>query len=176
MAAIFGAMPNPAWLRGPVEGIDPTLLPAAHAFMQTMEDIAAAAGDLTAREVWLSPGGAASVGYHLKHLCGATDRLLTYARGRELNEWQKKTAGREKQPGDPPEDGAKLVGFVATAIEDALHELRNTPAEALLQPRAIGREKSPGTVLGCIVHAAEHAQRHAGQAVTTIRVIKGLGL
>jgi hypothetical protein len=30
-------------------------------------------------------------------------------------------------------------------------------------------------VLGLIFHAAEHAQRHAGQIITTARIVRGLG-
>ena len=26
------------WLRGPIEGVEPVLMPAAHAFLQTLED------------------------------------------------------------------------------------------------------------------------------------------
>ena len=35
------------WLRGPVSGIPAEFLPAAHAFLQTMEDVERAAGDLS---------------------------------------------------------------------------------------------------------------------------------
>jgi hypothetical protein len=30
-------------------------------------------------------------------------------------------------------------------------------------------------VIGLLVHAAEHTQRHAGQAMTTARVVRGHG-
>jgi hypothetical protein len=32
----------------------------------------------------------------------------------------------------------------------------------------------PSTVLGLLFHAAEHAQRHVGQAVTTAKVVAGV--
>jgi len=32
----------------------------------------------------------------------------------------------------------------------------------------------PSTVLGCLFHGAEHAARHAGQCVTTIKLVNGL--
>ena len=50
----------------------------------SIEDCEAAARDLTNDELWASPGGVAPVGFHLRHLAGSTDRLLTYARGFDL--------------------------------------------------------------------------------------------
>jgi hypothetical protein len=42
--------------------------------------------------------------------------------------------------------------------------------------RQVGRAQLPSTVLGLLFHAAEHAQRHVGQLVTTSKVIRRLGL
>jgi hypothetical protein len=33
--------------------------------------------------------------------------------------------------------------------------------------------KLPSNVLGLLFHAAEHTQRHVGQAITTAKVVKG---
>ena len=73
------------WLRGPIAGLSDGLMPAAHAFLQTMEDVERAAGDLSIDQLWQTPGGSASVGFHILHLAGSTDRLLTYARGERLS-------------------------------------------------------------------------------------------
>src|SRR6478672_12793456 len=86
------------WLRGPVPGVPDALMPAAHAFLQTMEDVERAAGDLTLEQLWQTPGGAASVGFHILHLAGSTDRLLTYARGERLNADQKAALSAEDSP------------------------------------------------------------------------------
>jgi hypothetical protein len=61
------------------------LTPAAHALLQAAIDIEHAAAPLTTKEVWSTPGGAPSVGFHLRHIAGSIDRLLTYARGRQLS-------------------------------------------------------------------------------------------
>jgi uncharacterized damage-inducible protein DinB len=39
-----------------------------------------------------------------------------------------------------------------------------------VEPRTVGRGKLPSTVLGLLVHAAEHIQRHLGQLLVTVRV------
>jgi uncharacterized damage-inducible protein DinB len=51
--------------------------------------------------------------------------------------------------------------------------LRRTASDTLLDARGVGRQEVPSTVIGLLFHAAEHAARHAGQALTTARIIKG---
>jgi uncharacterized damage-inducible protein DinB len=160
-----------AWLRGPIEGIDPVLLPAAHAFLQTIEDVERALEGLTPEQVWLVPGEAASIGFHLMHLSGATDRLLTYARGTRLNDTQKAALAAEKDP--PRADAAELLAELRRTVDAALAQIRDTPASSVQDSRTVGRAALPTTVLGLIFHAAEHAQRHAGQVVTTVKILKG---
>jgi uncharacterized damage-inducible protein DinB len=159
------------WLRGPVEGVHPALMPAAHAFLQTLEDVERTAAGLTPEQLWLNPGGAASLGFHLRHLSGSTDRLLTYARGERLNDSQKDAFRAES---NPLGDLDTLLAGVRHAIETALAQLRATPPESLAEPRTVGRAALPTTVLGLLFHAAEHSQRHAGQIVTTARIVRGL--
>jgi DinB superfamily len=162
-----------AWLRGPVAGIDPYLMPAAHALVQCREELAAAARDLTKEQLWARPGGAASVGFHLRHVAGSLDRLLTYARGEALTDVQRRAAGMEGTPGDDPDPSALLLG-VSAAVDSALARLRETGGATLLEPRAVGRAGLPSTVLGLIFHAAEHAQRHTGQVIVTSKVVRAL--
>jgi len=164
-----------AWLRGPVPGVDPLLVPAAHAFIQAGEDAARAAVDLTVAELWATPpGDAASIGFHLRHMAGATERLLTYARGVALTPEQFAAAKAEADPGSAPPAAAALLDSLDRAIAGALAELRATPREKILEARAVGRAALPTNVLGLLFHAAEHAQRHAGQLVTTAKLLRGL--
>jgi uncharacterized damage-inducible protein DinB len=165
-----------AWLRGPLEGVNPFLMPAAHALVQAAEDLERAAAPLEAEELWLRPGGAASVGFHLRHIAGSIERLLTYAAGRQLTEEQKQAVAGEAEPGEPPEPAAAVLQAAQAAIERALEVLRATPREALLEPREVGRARLPSTVLGLLFHVAEHTQRHTGQVITTAKIVRGLGL
>jgi uncharacterized damage-inducible protein DinB len=162
-----------AWLRGPLPGIDPYLVPAAHALVQVGEDLERAASDLDAERLWRRPGGAASVGFHLRHVAGSIDRLLTYARGEGLDEAQRAAMAAEGEAGDPPADAAALLLETQLAIARALEAMRGTPRDALLDPREVGRARLPSTVLGILFHLAEHSQRHTGQVVATARVVRG---
>ena len=160
-----------AWLRGPIEAVDAFLQPAAHALVQAREDLDRVTVGISPAHLWLQPNGAASLGFHLRHVAGSLDRLLTYARGSQLDERQHAALKRETEPGTPPEEISTLVEQAKNAIDVALAQLRATRREELLQPRAVGRAGLPSTVLGLLFHAAEHTTRHVGQAITTARVV-----
>ncbi len=166
----MASAPEP-WLAGPVDGVDPYLMPAAHALLHVREELARGARELTPEQLQARPGGAASIAFHLRHVAGSTDRLCTYARGEALDDTQ-----REFLRAEATETGATadaLLAVAHAAIDRALAQLRATPREALLDERRVGRAGLPSTVLGLLFHAAEHAQRHAGQVITTARVVRG---
>lgn len=145
-------------------------MPAVHALLQTVEDIERAVAGLTADQLWQTPGGASSIGFHLMHLSGATDRLLTYARGERLNDAQKAALAAENHP--PRRDAAALLADFRAIVDAALAQIRGTAAASALEPRTVGRAALPTTVLGLLFHAGEHSQRHAGQVVTTARIVR----
>lgn len=162
-----------AWQRGPVPGYDLYLMPAVHALIQAREDLEQLAARVPAAHVWQRPGGAASIGFHVRHTGGALDRLLTYARGEALSDEQRAAARVEGDAGEPEASLADVVAAVSGQIDRALEQLRGTPRERLLEERRVGRAQLPSNVLGLIVHAAEHATRHVGQAVTTAKILAG---
>jgi hypothetical protein len=139
------------WLRGPLAGIDPMLMPAAHTLVQSREDIAAAAAGASDADLWARPGGAASAGFHLRHLAGSLERLMTYALGEKLSPSQFGALAREGEPGAGAD---QLVAEAEAGI--------------------VGRAALPATVLGLVVHAAEHTSRHTGQLITTLKIARGL--
>lgn len=158
------------WLRGPLPGFASPLMPVAHALLQAREEIERATTDVPVDELWRRPGRAASAGYHLEHLAGSLDRLLTYARGESLSDTQRAALARE---GASAIEGAVLVPAVLAQIDRALDQLRRTPVETLAEAREVGRARLPSTVLGLLYHAGEHTTRHVGQLVTTLKVLRG---
>jgi hypothetical protein len=165
-------MPNlpEVWLRGPLPGYPPELMPVAHALLQAREDLERHAGAATVEELWERPGGAAAPGFHIRHLAGSIDRLFTYARGAMLDEEQRSMLTREGEPGAP---AAELISAAQATIDRALAQLRGTARETLLEPREVGRARLPSTVLGVLMHAAEHTTRHLGQMKTTLKILRG---
>jgi uncharacterized damage-inducible protein DinB len=166
-------LPEP-WLRGPVPEIPLLLQPAAHAFIMSREDVAAAVLGLTVEQLWSEPGGVASVGFHLAHLTGSTDRLLTYARAETLSDAQRTTLARERTLSSDRPALDDLLAAWQGMVGRALGQLASTSDGTLLQPRLVGRQQLPSTVLGLLFHAAEHASRHTGQVVTTSKLVRGL--
>jgi hypothetical protein len=161
------------WLRGPVEGFEPLLMPVVHALLQVEEDLTALGQSVPPEHLWLRPGGAASIGFHVRHTGGALDRLLTYARGEMLSAAQKQFLQAEEAAGDPPATLEVVTRQTIETIRRALEQLRRTPVATLVEPRRVGRAGLPTTVLGLLFHAAEHSTRHAGQAISTARILRG---
>jgi hypothetical protein len=100
---------------------------------------------------------------------------MLYSRGGSLDDAMKAKMAAEGQA-DPGVDAQTLAAAAVAALEEAIDSLRAYSSESLLDAREVGKARLPTTVLGAIFHAAEHAQRHAGQLVTTVKVIRGLGL
>ena len=159
------------WLRGPVPDVPPLLQPVAHGLLQCAEEVSALLPRVPAEGLWDRPGGAASVGFHIRHAAGSLDRLLTYARGEQLTVAQLAVLAAEAHADIAPNAAARLQAVFADAIARALIQVRGTSEATLLEPRAVGRGRLPSTVLGLLVHAAEHTGRHVGQAVTTARIV-----
>jgi uncharacterized damage-inducible protein DinB len=142
----------------------------AHGLVQVRDEVTAVLAVLTPEQLSDRPEGAASIGFHAAHLAGSVDRLLTYARGEGLSPEQrdalraeKETVAWEREP---------LDTLVRDTLERALAQLRATPREDLLDARKVGQAGLPSNVLGLLFHAAEHAQRHAGQIATTARIVQ----
>ena len=126
--------------------------------------------DFPAELLWTRPSGVASVGFHLQHISGVVDRLFTYARGEGLSESQREALAAEQAPRQEGVDAEDLREAFNDQVERALAQLRTTDEQALLEPRGVGRMQLPSNVLGLLVHAAEHVQRHVGQMLVTARV------
>jgi hypothetical protein len=159
------------WLRGRVDGYEGLLMPVVHALLQVREDIDRLVERVPAEHLWVRPGGAASIGFHIRHTGGALDRLFTYARGETLNDAQKAALRAEEEPGDPPLSLRALADEAHATIERAFDQLRATSPETLLDERRVGRAGLQSNVLGLLFHAAEHSTRHLGQAITTARIL-----
>jgi uncharacterized damage-inducible protein DinB len=167
-------MTNPEpWLCGPLEGVSPLTMPAAHALTQARGDIEVYVSSLTFAEVWSEPNGAPSVGFHLRHIAGSIDRLLAYTAGRSLTDEQFRYLASERVPGEPPPDAEQLITAAQSKIDEALNFIRSMPDDELFEPRAVGRAQLPTNVFGLLFHIAEHTQRHTGQIISMARIVRG---
>ncbi len=163
-------MEREAWLNGKLEGFAPVVMPAAHALTQAIVDLKSATKTLTAEELTARLNDAPSIAFHLRHIAGSVDRLLTYARGGKLNAAQFDFLKAETNNSDS--NAAALTERAIYEIENALETLKTIAPETLFEERFVGRQKLPTTVFGLLFHIAEHTARHVGQIVTTAKIVK----
>jgi uncharacterized damage-inducible protein DinB len=156
-----------AWMRGPIPGVHPLIAPALYGFQQAREDLARWTDGLTPKQIWAKPHGFGSVGFHLRHIAGSTDRLMTYLRGQQLSDAQMQFLKSEHEPGALREELLTEMDSVFKRAEDFA---RSLDFARLTDSREIGRKRLPTTVLGLLTHIAEHTQRHVGQAISAAKL------
>lgn len=160
-------MSTEPWLRGPVAGVDPLVAPILYAFEQAREDLAHHTAPLTHEQIWLTPHGFGSVGFHIRHIARSVDRLMTYLDQRDLSEAQFAALATEHQPGASRE---ALLDELARSLAGAESIVRRIDPATLRDRRAVGRKHLPTTVIGLLTHIAEHTQRHVGQAIAAAKL------
>lgn len=159
------------WQRGPLEGIPALLQPVAHALLQAREELEELLPEISEAILWKRPAGVASAAFHLQHLSGVLDRVFTYARGEMLTGEQ---LNQLKEEGIPQQSEITVEGLAARfhqQVEKSISQLALTDEATLTQFRGIGRKQLPSTVIGLLVHGAEHTMRHLGQLRVTVKIL-----
>jgi uncharacterized damage-inducible protein DinB len=159
------------WLRGTNTELPGVVRAVVHALEMTREDVLTACEPLTHKEMIEKPMTVTSVGFHLIHIVGSLDRLLTYAEGGQLSEGQ--IAVMRSEVALEKFEETWREAFL-TGLERATQRVRSFAVADLEQPRFVGRKQLPTTVGGLLVHCADHSLRHVGQIVTTTRLILAL--
>lgn len=157
-------------MRGPIEGVNPLVAPLLYSLQQAREDLARYAAGLTFEQLWATPHGFGSVGFHLRHIAGSTDRLLTYLQGAMLGAGQMAALAAEHDPAGA--DAHDLLAAIEEVFQKAEVIVRNIDPATLGEPRTVGRKRLPTTVIGLLTHIAEHNQRHVGQAISAAKLAR----
>lgn len=157
-------MAEEAWLRGPIDGVDPLISPVLYTFIQAREDIAKWTEGFAAEQLWST-----KIGFHIRHIAGSVDRLMTYLEGRQLSDAQMARLRAEDHPGASRDE---LLAELDDAVKRAEAVVRALDASILHEPRHVGRKRLPTTVIGLLTHIAEHTQRHVGQIVTLAKYVQ----
>jgi uncharacterized damage-inducible protein DinB len=146
-------------------------MPLFFSFAQVREDLARHASGLSDAQVWRQVDRA-SVGFHLKHLAGSVDRITTYLLDGQLSPPQLAFLQQESAP-DLTVDA--LLRLVDESLRHSEDLLRTLDPGALYDARKVGRKELPSTVIGLLVHLAEHTHRHLGQAITMCKMVRQFG-
>jgi uncharacterized damage-inducible protein DinB len=156
-------------MRGIVPGIDPVLGHLLRASEHIREDIERAIAPLTPAQLWATPNGMTSAGFHVKHLAGSTERLCTYLEGGQLDEQQ---LAAMKAEGTGSESAEELLAAVRRALERYEALVQTMAPGHFGDLREIGRKRLQTTAISLAIHIAEHGQRHVGQAISAAKFAK----
>lgn len=160
------------WLDGPIPEIPPLLQPSAHGLLQANREVQRYLTDFPENLLWEKPFGRAAVGFHLRHLTGVLDRMLTYAKGNALSKEQFIYL-KDEGNAEMNTSIAQLINAFDNKIAEALAYFKSIDETTLTDTRTVGRKKLPTTVIGLLFHAAEHSQRHVGQLLVTVSALTG---
>lgn len=147
-------------------------MPVFFSFAMVREDLAKHTAGLTREQIWRRVDGG-SLGFHLTHLAGSVDRLTTYLLGDQLSEEQIRVMRQESERENV--ELSSLLNAVDERLRASEEQLRRIDPTKPYEARTVGRKGLPTTVLGLIVHIAEHTQRHLGQAITTCKILRQTG-
>jgi uncharacterized damage-inducible protein DinB len=159
------------WLRGTFADVPAAGRAVLHALDLALDDIAKWTAGLTDAEIHSQPLGLTSVAYHLRHIARSNNRILTYAEGNQLTAEQL-AALKAESAGE--ESLAELIAEVEISFSNAADRIRTLATADLNTPRFVGRKQLPTSIGGALIHVADHTQRHVGQVVTTVKVLKAL--
>jgi uncharacterized damage-inducible protein DinB len=159
------------WQRGPIAGVPAVLQPVAHILLQVRESVGEIVAGLSEDHWNQRPAGVASAAFHVRHITGVIDRLFTYARGQALSPEQLAAIALEGSQ-LAAADVAGALDALSKRVDAAVAELKTVEMATLGDYRGVGRAQLPSTVIGCLVHGAEHAMRHVGQLSVTVRVVR----
>ncbi|HVC90578.1 MAG TPA: DinB family protein [Acidobacteriaceae bacterium] len=159
------------WLRGTLAELSAEQRAVLHALELAKEDIERWCGDLSEDELHSSPYGLPPMAFHVRHIAGSLDRLLTYAEENLLSDEQMRQLAAERNAEGSKE---KILAEFERGIRAAERRIRSIDVARWSEPRTVGRKKLPTTVAGLLIHGADHTQRHVGQAITTAKVLLGL--
>jgi uncharacterized damage-inducible protein DinB len=159
------------WLSGTHTDLPVLQRAVVHSLEMAQEDLARWCGDLEDDELHARPFQLPSVAFQLRHIARSLDRFCCYAEGIALTELQLSALASEM---DGTGSRESIFGELEQSLASTRRRLNAIGRQRPDLPVAIGRKRLPTTLAGLLVHAAEHTQRHVGQAITTAKVIVGL--
>ncbi len=159
------------WLRGTYADVPAVGRAVLHALDLALDDLSKWTAGLKDGQLHAQPLGLTSIAFHLRHIARSTDRLLSYAEGKQLSEEQL-TALKSEKSGD--ETLGMLLADVEFSFVNAADRIRVLATANFNILRYVGRKQLPTSIGGALIHVADHTQRHVGQVVTTTKVLRAL--
>jgi len=156
------------WLSGTLTDVEPVGRAVLHSLQMAREDVGLWGEGLSEEQMFSRPAGLPSVAFQLRHIVRSLDRLLTYAEGQQLSEAQISALKSEMDDGSKEEVWQEFLAGIAQAES----RVRDIQPESFSESRGVGRKMLPTTAVGLLIHCAEHTQRHVGQMITTVKILR----
>jgi uncharacterized damage-inducible protein DinB len=160
-------------MTGSVTGVHPLQAALVYSFQHARLDIERWTEGLTTEQLWRRSGEVAPVGFHILHIAGSVDRLVTYAEGNQLSEEQMNELQDEQQAGELSRE--QLLGRLSVKLQAAEQRIRNLDVRDVGSVREIGRKRVAVPLGVLLTHIAEHTQRHVGAAIVTTKIMREAG-
>jgi hypothetical protein len=157
------------WMLGPLPAVDPAVSHLIRASGQIREEMRRLLEGVSTEDLWARPHGMTPAGFHAKHLAGSTARLCAYLEGRALT--QSELAAIPREAGGI-ETAADLIGRVDEAFERYESLVRALAPAEFGSIRHIGRARHEVSAISLAIHIAEHGQRHVGQTVSAMKLVR----
>jgi hypothetical protein len=161
--------------------VEPVRRAVLHALELAAEDVEWWAAPLNDEQMFARPAGLPPVAFQLRHMARSLDRLLTYAESGFVDSSQSpvsqlpvlSVAQMEALNSEMSEEGsaAEVMAEFRTGLARAMERVLAVASEQFAEVRGVGRKRLPTTVVGLLIHCAEHTQRHVGQMITTVKVV-----
>jgi uncharacterized damage-inducible protein DinB len=158
------------WMSGTRADLDPLRAAVLYSFDHAIGDVEKWTEGLTDESLWAVNGNVGSVGFHIRHIAGSANRLVTYAAGGQLSAEQMAELKSEAEPGQPLNE---LLASFRSVLESSGQTIRDLDASDYSAVREIGRKRVPVPLGVLLVHIAEHTQRHVGSMIVTTKLVKG---
>ena len=156
------------WMSGRLSGLHPVMAALLYSFQHARADLETWTKDLSTTDLSRSVLGLAPLSFHIRHIAGSVDRLLTYARGEQLSAEQLSALRDESGSGMSRE---ALMRTLDDVLDRAGVTVRGLDPRSLADLREIGRKRIPVPLGTLLVHIAEHTQRHVGEAIITAQAV-----
>lgn len=158
------------WLTGKLNQLHPIVAGLLYSFEHAQEELHKWTEGLTDEQLWRRSGEVAPVGFHIRHIAGSVDRLITYAAGRQLTDEQMAVLKGESEPAGPVRE--ELFALLDRRFKNAEDIARSLDPAAFETICEIGRKRTPVPLGVLLVHISEHTQRHVGAAIVTAKLVK----
>jgi hypothetical protein len=158
------------WLTGEITDLHPVQAALLYSFQQATQDLRQWTEGISDDQLWRRTGNIAPVGFHIRHIAGSVDRLMTYAVGKQMNDAQMQALRAEQSETGPGRED--LLADLEDQFFRSAEIVRTIDVHALEDIREIGRKRIAVPLGVLLIHISEHTQRHVGAAIVTAKLAK----